>query len=41
MHELAVLLAAFAAHGGLEICGGVEGWVFFLSIGFDAVVVEL
>lgn len=40
MHELAVLLAAFAAHGGLEnlwllvVVGG-----FFLAVGEDAVVV--
>ena len=28
MHEFAVLLAAFAAHGGLEMGVVVEWWVF-------------
>jgi hypothetical protein len=41
VHELAVLFAAFAAHGGLESCGCwvVVGGFFFLPVGGGAVVV--
>lgn len=31
MHELAVLFAAFAAHGGLEICGGGRWWLLVVG----------